>query len=82
MKTRIMFNGYIIDGYFITRVADDRFLFYVPGKYRILHSLVNQPFLNLNEYHLALPNYARGGKPSNPDYRKQIEKYPITEPTI
>ena len=76
MKIKFMFHGYVLTGYFIRRIEDKRFLVYVPKRFRVLGNIRNDDFLNLDEYHLAIPDRATG-VPRNPKYREFMEKYPI-----
>ena len=77
MKIKFMFHGYVLTGYFIRRVEDDRVLIYMPKRYRFLSLYKEYDFLNLNEYHLAIPDRFTG-VPRNPNYRKFVESYPIS----
>ena len=67
MKTRIVFHGAYIQGYFIRRVAVDRFLFYVPTQFQTIKTIVGEPFLNLWEGHLQLSHLYIFDYPINPN---------------
>ena len=82
MKTTIFLSGYFLIGYFIHRIDADHFLFYLPRRERKIYEVRNAPFLKLGNHYLALPNMARGGKTSNPEYRDWIESYPIATETV
>ena len=76
MKIKFMFHGYVLTGYFIRRIADQRVLLYMPKRYRVLPTIADDDFLNLDEYHLAIPDRITG-EPRNPNYRKFVESYPV-----
>ena len=77
MKIKFMFHGYVLTGYFIRRIGDHRVLLYMPKRYRVLPAITDDDFLNLDEYHLAIPDRFTG-VPRNPNYRKFVESYPIS----
>ena len=73
MKRTFFINGYFVRGWLVRRLSNHLIEIYVP------RSLVYgvSGLCVVGETSLALPNMARGGRTSNPDWRADLNAYPV-----